>query len=54
MMDPSLIDAFTARSLGVPMEEMLRGRAARLSPRRGARRRTPFLSTDRPRPGAHL
>ena len=54
MMDPSLIDAFTARSLGVPMDEMLRGRAARLSPRRSARRRTPFLSTGRPRPDAQL
>lgn len=50
MMDPSLIDAFAARSLGMSMDEMLRGRAARLSPRR----RTPFLSTDRPLPGAHL
>jgi hypothetical protein len=54
MMDPSLIDAFTARSLGVPMEEMLRGRSARLSPRRTARRRTPYLSTDRPRAGREL
>ncbi|MCK6209312.1 hypothetical protein KZX45_01990 [Georgenia sp. EYE_87] len=48
-MDPSLIDAFTARSLGVPMDEMLRGRRARLSPRR-----TPYLSPDRPRAGREL
>lgn len=54
MMDPSLIDAFTARSLGVPMEEMLRGRASRLSPWRTARRRTPYLSPDRPRAGREL
>jgi hypothetical protein len=50
-MDPSLIDAFTARSLGVPMEEMLRGRRARLSPWRFAPRGTPYLSPNRPRAG---
>jgi hypothetical protein len=54
MMDPSLIDAFTARSLGVSMDEMLRGRRARLSPWRSAPRRTPYLGQDRPRVGREL
>lgn len=39
-MDPSIVDAFAARSLGVPMDELLRTRQTRLPPRRGPRVRT--------------
>ncbi|WP_193312925.1 hypothetical protein [Georgenia subflava] len=54
-MDPSLIDAFTARSLGVPMDEMLRGRRTRLTPRRrGVRGGTTYLGLRRPAPGDDL
>ena len=52
MTDPSLIDAFTARSLGMPMDEMLRTRRARTAPwRRATRGGTSFVSPVRPLPG---
>jgi hypothetical protein len=52
MTDPSLIDAFTARSLGVPMQEMLRTRRARTAPwRLTTRGGTSFVSPTRPLPG---
>lgn len=43
-MDPSLIDAFAARSLGIPMEEMLRTRHARTG---GPRTATRYLDRGR-------